>query len=226
MKKSGNILWGIVIIALGVLFGLKAFGLEINIFFDGWWTLFIIVPFGIGLFTEREKLGNLFGVGFGVLLLLACREIISFSLIWKLILPVALVLIGLKMIFGGFFDKKTNAIFEQMKKDGKAPKPGTAIFAGTHMNFVGQKFYGAELNSMFGGLTCDLNGADIQEDCVIHACAIFGGIDILIPEGINVKIHSSSIFGGVSDKKKRPFREDARTVYINATCIFGGMDIK
>jgi predicted membrane protein len=66
----------------------------------------------------------------------------------------------------------------------------------------------------------------IREDCVINACAVFGGIDVLVPDGLNVKINSTSIFGGVSDKKNRKFQENTPTVYINATCIFGGMDVK
>lgn len=226
MKKIGNILWGIIIIALGVFFGLKALGLDVDIFFNGWWTLFIIVPCAIGLFTEREKLGNLIGFGIGVLLLLACRDIIDFSLLWKLIVPFILVLIGLKMIFGGIFNKKADKVYQKLKNEGKEPENGTAVFSSNRMDFDGREFCGAELNSIFGGLTCDLNSAQIHEDCVINACAVFGGIDVMIPEGVNVKINATSIFGGVSDKKKRSAQENAPTVYINATCMFGGMDLK
>ena len=226
MKKTGNILWGVVIVALGVLFALNAFGLEFDVFFDGWWTLFIIVPCAIGLFTEREKLGNLIGVGIGILLLLACRDVIDFSLLWKLIVPFILIIIGLKLIFGSIFNKKANAVAQKLKDGGKEQKDGTAVFSGSDMKFEGQEFYGAELNAIFGGLSCDLNGALIHEDCVINACAVFGGIDVFVPDGLNVKINSTSIFGGVSDKKKRQFQANVPTVYINATCIFGGMDVK
>ena len=42
MKKVGNILWGIVLIVLGIIIGLNATGVtHINIFFRGWWTLII-----------------------------------------------------------------------------------------------------------------------------------------------------------------------------------------
>ena len=226
MKKTGSILWGLAIIALGAFLALRAFGFEFDIFFNGWWTLFIIVPCAIGLFTEREKLGNLIGIGIGVLLLLACRDVIDFSMLWKLIVPFILIMIGLKMIFGSIFNKKANSVSRKLKKDGKEQKSGTAVFSGNRMNLEGQEFYGADLNSIFGSLTCNLNGAVIHEDCVINACAIFGGIDVLIPDGLNVKINSTSIFGGVSDKKNRKFQENTPTVYINATCIFGGMDVK
>ena len=188
--------------------------------------LFIIVPCAVGLFTEREKLGNVIGMGIGVLLLLACRDVIRFDLVWKLAVPLILIVLGLKMILSGFFNKKADDVSQKIKDDGRALKEGTAVFSGTRMDFVGKEFYGAELNSIFGGLTCDLNGALIHEDCVINACAVFGGIDVLVPEGVNVKVNSASVFGGVSDKKKRSFDKNAPTVYINANCIFGGMDIK
>ena len=52
MKNVRNVLWGIVLIAVGVIIALHAFGVaDISIFFDGWWTLFIIVPCTVGLFT-------------------------------------------------------------------------------------------------------------------------------------------------------------------------------
>ena len=60
----------------------------------------------------------------------------------------------------------------------------------------------------------------------ISASAVFGGIDILVPDNVNVKVSSNSIFGGVSEKKHNPDNAGAVTLYINATCIFGGVDIK
>lgn len=56
MQKLNRILWGVVLVAVGVVFALNALHIvDINIFFDGWWTLFIIIPCTVGLITEREK---------------------------------------------------------------------------------------------------------------------------------------------------------------------------
>ena len=56
MKKISSILWGIVLVAVGVLLALNALNVtHIDVFFDGWWTLFLIVPCTIGLFSERER---------------------------------------------------------------------------------------------------------------------------------------------------------------------------
>ena len=100
MKNFGNVLWGIALIVLGLIIGGNALGItNINIFFDGWWTLFIISPCFIGLFKEREKTGNIIGLLIGVALLLCCLDILDFDLIWKLALPAILIIIGLSCIF-------------------------------------------------------------------------------------------------------------------------------
>ena len=109
MKRTNKILWGIVLIILGVILGLKALGLtKIDIFFDGWWTLFIIVPSLVGLFTEKKKTGNLFGVALGVFLLLCSWDVLSFSLLWKILVPAALIYFGLNLIFGKKQPKPSN----------------------------------------------------------------------------------------------------------------------
>ena len=59
MKKNKSILWGIIFIAAGVIWALSALDIvKVNIFFDGWWTLFIIVPSAISLFTSSEKFSS------------------------------------------------------------------------------------------------------------------------------------------------------------------------
>ena len=68
--------------------------------------------------------------------------------------------------------------------------------------------------------------AIFQQDCAINATAVFGGIDIYVPDGVNVKINSTSIFGGVSHENHRADIPGAVTLYINATCMFGGVEIK
>ena len=66
----------------------------------------------------------------------------------------------------------------------------------------------------------------INGDCVINASAVFGGIDIYVPGGMNVKVNSTSIFGGVSGKERRNDPANQHTLYLNATCLFGGVEIK
>ena len=67
--------------------------------------------------------------------------------------------------------------------------------------------------AVFGGVKCDLRNAIIEKDCAIQVSAIFGGIDIFVPAGINVRVNSNSIFGGVSNKTAA--HQNAPTLYIS-----------
>lgn len=222
MKKVSRVIWGIVLIAVGVLFALNALKItKIDIFFDGWWTLFILVPCTIGLFTEQEKTGNLIGILVGVFLLLCSRDILDFSMVWKLLVPVIIVILGLKMIFGSFGKAKDPVA--KINASGCNCKRVCAVFSGSDINYNGEMFEGAVLTAIFGGIECDLRNAIIEKDCTIQACAIFGGIDLFVPNNVNVKVNSTSIFGGTSNKTA--VHDNAPTIYINGTCMFGGIEI-
>ena len=227
MNKFGNVLWGIVLIVLGLIIGGNALGItNINIFFDGWWTLFIIIPCFIGIFKDNEKTGNLIGILIGVALLLCCQNILDFDLIWKLAFPTILIIIGLSIIFRDALGGKVNSEIKKLNKRRNKENGYCATFSGQNVNFDGEKFTGADLTAVFGGVKCDLRNAIIDSDVVINASSTFGGITIYVPEDVKVKIKSTSIFGGVSDKKKHNEQTDSHTIYINAKCLFGGVDIK
>ena len=227
MKKLSKILWGVVLVLVGGIFALNAFGItNFEVFFDGWWTLFIIVPCLVGIFSEREKTGNIIGLLIGIFLLLCCQNVLSFGLFWKLVIPAIIVIIGLKLILGAVLGEKATKMIAVSRQNGNNVKTGCATFSGQDLNPDGEVFEGAELNAVFGGVKCDIRNAIIEKDCAITASAIFGGIDIFVPDNVNVKITSNSIFGGVSEKKHRPYVENTVTVYINASCIFGGVEIK
>lgn len=62
MNNFSKILWGIVLILLGIAIGLNALNIvSINFFFRGWWTLIIIIPCLIDLFNSdgESKTGDL-----------------------------------------------------------------------------------------------------------------------------------------------------------------------
>ena len=225
MKKLRKLLWGIVLVAAGVLFALDALGiLQFTLFFDGWWTLFIIVPCAVDLITEHNKTGSLIGIAIGVGLLLWRQGIVELDLLWKLLVPAVIILIGLKLIFGGLFGKKADRRFSEIKDSGNGVKTATAIFSGCDLKADGEVFEGAELNAVFGGVECDLRNAILEKDCTVKATAIFGGVSILVPKHVNVVVSSTDIFGGVSNDTATT--GGTVTLYVNATAMFGGVDIE
>ena len=202
MKNFGNILWGIVLIIIGLIVGGNALGItNIDIFFDGWWTLFIIIPCFIGLFKEREKTGNIIGILIGIALLLCCQDILNFDMIWKLAFPLILIIIGISFIFKDTFDYKLSKEIKKLNEKKVNSDEYCATFSGQNLKFDGEKFTGTNLTAVFGGIKCDLKNAIIENDVVINCSSIFGGIEIYVPDNIKVKIKSSYILYALSPGK-------------------------
>ena len=225
MKNLSRVLWGIVLIFVGVIWGLNRTGVaDINIFFDGWWKLFIIVPSAISFFEKgSNKVSSLIFLIIGVLLLLAAQGLFEFEILWEILLPAIVVLIGLSLIFGNKVDfnvkEKTKCL------DSEDTENIFAAFGEQNVTKSGEKFEKANLNAIFGAVKLDLREAKLEKETVIGAWAIFGGIEILVPKDCIVKVKGTPIFGGISNERKN--NEDAKkTIYIEGYAVFGGIEIK
>ena len=227
MKNYKNIILGLILILIGIVIGTNSLGItNINIFFSGWWTLFIIIPCFIGLLSEGEKTGNIIGLLIGIALLLCCQNVLDFELIWKLALPVALIIIGLSFVFKDTFNHKISSKIKELNNN-ETSDGYCSTFTGQNIKLGAEKFTGTDLTAIFGGIKFDMTSAKLEKESIINVSSIFGGIEIYVPENVNVKIKSSSIFGGVNDKRKNTSQDEKnKTIYINATCIFGGVEIK
>lgn len=229
MKQIKPIIWGIAIIALGIIFGGNAIGwFSLDIFFDGWWTLFIIVPSAISLFTEKDKIMSLGFLAVGIILLLSAQNVFSYDVAWKVILAVFLVTIGLSIIINSIiYNKNDQEVTKKIKdlEDGKSMDSQFAIFSGSDRVYKNELFNGSNLLAIFGGVNLDLRNAKFEKDTVIKAFALFGGIDITVPPEVKVKLKSGFFFGGISDDRKSTTEKGKHTIYIDSAGGFGGVTI-
>lgn len=233
-NKFTNVLWGLFLIAIGVGITGEVLNIwEFELFFDGWWTFLIIIPCFISMIQTGFGFGSTVGFIIGLLLFMPYVVDFNFSL-WRLVLPAILIFIGIRIMFQGAFRKKVHIHYDSDihvdQTSGSSSSGGnrptySAVFSGNRINVTDQ-FYGANLDAVFGGLTLDLRNAIIQNDVVINASAVFGGIDIFVPAGVKVKVNNVPVFGGVSDKSNPHVDPAAPTIYLDSTCMFGGIDIK
>ena len=211
-----NLFWGIVLIVVGILFlGRNMNWWNFSIFFEGWWTLFLIVPSIISL-VRKESMGTSFLIlVLGVLMLLASQNVIDWSTIWKVFLPIIIMVVGLSIIFGN------RKVKTKMVK-GNA-KEYVAIFSGVDevINKIENDF---KMTAVFGGIELDMRDVVLESDLVIDCFTLFGGIDIRLPKDVKVEVNGLPIFGGV-ENKYRNNHEAKVTVYINHTTICGGVDL-
>ncbi len=199
---------GILLILIGLIYLGSNLGLfNINIFFDGWWALFIIVP-SINCLFKKEYINFLLGTLIGVLLILAANDIINWSLVGQIFLPALLIIIGFNLIF----TKKFSLTFG---------KGFTAIFSSVEEKVTECK--DISTTAIFGGVDLDLRKLDLTKNITINCFTIFGGIDILLPDSVNVVVKGMPIFGGVENMYNG---KGKHTITIEYGCIFAGISIK
>jgi class 3 adenylate cyclase len=82
--------------------------------------------------------------------------------------------------------------------------------------------------AVMGGCVLDLRQAEIYgSEAVINAFAIMGGIDIIVPEGIDVELAGFAIMGGRNMRiRDVPIIPGSPRIVIRAFPIMGGVEIK
>ncbi len=99
MKKIGDIVLGCILIIVGTIVGLNLFNItNINLFFDGWWTLIIIIPSIVVIIAGKHKIDGIIGLVVGLILLLICQNVVSEETVIKLAIPLIIVALGVSIL--------------------------------------------------------------------------------------------------------------------------------
>lgn len=228
MKQALKIVLGLALIAAGVLWILD---ITEVISFDfstkGWWALFVIVPSLFGLVNDKNKVGPCIGIGIGVLLFLAARDIISWHQMWQIGLAIMIIGFGIQLLlFKGWHHQESVCEYKTVSRDGKDIRRIETSFGKQNITFAGENFQGADVQTSFGGLVLDFRGAQIADDAFIDLNVGFAGVSIVVPEGLAVRIAVNSGFGGVSDNRYNKVTSGTPTLLITGKVGFGGVEIK
>lgn len=224
-NKSSNLIWGLAFIIMGIFYiGNSFLGWHFSLW--SWWPLFIIIPSVTSLIKNGIQFSGLIGLFIGSSFLLASQNVISGETISKLFVPVILILIGVCIIFRNSFSAKKPTTEATQKLYNSSTPEYSAVFSSNKTIFPNAPFNGTVINAVFGSVELNLRDAIITEDVVINCTSIFAGVDLFVPANVNVKVSSVPIFGGVSNKANDINDLNAPTIFVNATCMFGGIDIK
>jgi predicted membrane protein len=88
-------------------------------------------------------------------------------------------------------------------------------------------FRGGEVLAWYGGGTLDLRDATLDPaGATLRIRAIFGGLEIIVPETWPVEVHSSSVFGGVGNATDPATTDPSSpTLILDILSVFGGTAI-
>ncbi len=232
------ILPGVILLLVGTAFLLSNLGFfDIHLVREYWPVLLIIFGVAQAAFPRRGMHSILWGGGFivvGGLLLAQTLGYIGGN-IWEIIWPVWLIFLGLSFLFRG--RAGFSGCAGAPPWGNWTPQTGTAnrlnentVFGGVKQRVDSQEFEGGYLSSVFGGIEIDLRGANTKLDEIhIQADAVFGGIDIMLPNHWDIVVRGAGVFGGFEDKTHPPTGapgEKRPRVIVTGSAVFGGVSVK
>lgn len=213
---------GAIILTLGFLFLLNNLGI-LNISLGTIWLPLLLIVIGLWQIFSigRPAFGPSILVGIGLLWLLQ-----NFGwLEWRMIWPLLLILVGIWILFNKTIPnpfRGTTSSTDEINL--------FTLFGGSEIRVDSQNFQGGNAMSTFGGIEIDLRDAQLAEgEILLNVSALFGGVEIRVPEDWSVVIRGTPILGGIEDARKRrsSVSSDATsTLIIRALAMFGGVEVR
>ena len=235
-NRSGRIVGGLFIIAIGVISFLKQLGIEFPDWLFTWKMGLIVIGLFIGVKHGFRHFGWLPPIIIGGLFLVEdfMPEINIKHFIWPLLLIIAGAHILIPRRHNRCYSRGWRRHwhhehdYEQEIKSEEDFINSVSIFGGVKKIILSKNFKGGDIVAVFGGAEINLSQADINGKAVLEVAAVFGGIKIIIPPHWEVKSEVVAILGGIEDK--RPLRENTnnpdKILVIRGAAVFGGIDIK
>jgi hypothetical protein len=219
------VLFGLMVVALGVLFTLDSLEILDAREYLRYWPAGLVALGLLKLWHAVRDghgwVGGILFVGFGIWML--AERIVYFTINARALLPLGLVALGGYMVWRGLGGERRTAA-----SDGHARFSALAIMGGVARRSSSPAFVGADLTAVMGGCEIDLRQASIAPgtEAVVDVFAFWGGIDIKVPEDWTVVARAMPLMGAVEDKTRAPQGAAVKRLIVRGIVLMGGVVIK
>jgi hypothetical protein len=206
-----------LVIAAGVVLLLDNAGtLDAGEVFATWWPAVLILAGVLTLAANpRHWPVALIIAAVGTAFLLSNLGIVD---IGDFIIPAALILVGLLVLFGRGLGSRTETGDKVNSFN---------VFSGSEIASHSKEFQGGSISAIFGGAEVDLRDALPTPDARLDIFTAFGGVEVKVPDGWQVEVKGLPLFGGIENATaKEAVAANAPRLSISATVLFGGLEIK
>ncbi len=213
--------FGIWLVALGVLLLLGQLDvIDAGEVIGQWWPL-IIIAVGVMQLAERPRAptGPLIVITVGALLLGTRLDVLP-DRVWRYMWPVGLILVGLTLVL-------RRGLGTGAGSDPAEVVSTSAFFSGSAVISTAARLRGGSATAAFGGVTLDLRQAHLDPaGATLNVSALCGGVEVLVPRGWRIVTSGTPIFGGLENNADAAPAADAPTLRVDATVLFGGIEVK
>ena len=223
-RLTPRLLFGLAVMALGLLLTLDNLGVLEARSFLRWWPV-VLIAMGLAKLIQpgaaRERSGALIWLFVGMAFLLNSLGLLQVRKLWPLVLLVVGAAMVQRALRGGGFGSRRSAPVTGSDAIVKSFAFMGGISRGTNTH----DFRGGEAGAVMGGCEIDLRQARMQGgEAVIDTFAVWGGIEIYVPEDWEVVNRGFALMGGFSDETKRPAEPKGRLV-VTGFAVMGGVEI-
>jgi hypothetical protein len=190
-----------------------------------WWP---VVPIAIGLMKltgmgmEKQTAFGLFLTIVGGLFMLGQLDYVHVNL--GIIWPLMFIFIGARLMMRAVRGQEGGA---GVADSGEYVR-SFAVMSGITRRNESTAFRGGELTAVMGGVQLDLDNAKLADGrAVIDVFAVWGGIEIRVPDDWRVEIEATPVMAGIEcTARLAPGVEPAGTLVVRGFVMMGGVEIK
>ncbi len=221
-RITPRLIVGMAILALGILWTLDNMSYIDASHYTRFWPV-VLILIGLAKLTDpRASKG-------GPIVLMLVGAFLLFMKITHMhvdigdLIPFGLALLGAKLVMDALGRKRPPSSID----DPNAVIHSFAMMAGIHHQSSAQAFRGGDVNAIMGGVELDLRNAQIKdgEEAVIDAFAMWGGIEITVPENWRVAGQVMPLLGGF-ENKTRATGTGGPLLIIKGTAVMGAVEVK
>ena len=223
IRITPQLILGLLILVVGIIFTLDNLDVVEAERFVAFWPAGLIIIGASKVWHARTVHGSYLG---GVLFIVAGTWMLLRRLgfvdvhilsLWPLLLVVAGILVVWQSIRGPRLHGEVvnNSVVNAV-----------AVLSGVQRVSNSRHFRGGELTAFMGGCGVDLRQAEIHGEAVIDVFAMWGGIDIRVPESWNVIDRVTPIMGGYEDATRAAGNSRTHTLVIRGIVLMGGVEVK
>ena len=222
-RLTPQLLAGLIVSAVGILLTLDNLDLIDASRYLRYWPGALIALGLLKISHARDGMGGSFA-GFlftlaGTWLLLEQTELVRLSF-WDM-WPILLVFFGGFLVWQGMSGPR-----RRRSGDSNAIVSAMAVLGGVARGNNSPAFRGGELTAVMGGCELDLRHASIDGEAVIDIFALWGGIEIRVPEEWTVVSQVSPLLGGVDDKTRPRQGASRHRLVLRGFVVMAGVEIK
>ncbi len=234
---SASMIFGLLLITGGTLLFIDNLGILPIDISGAFWPLVLFVVSAVGFLRSTSlpaRVWTVTGMIGGTLLLLGTFHVIhaTAGIIWPLILIATGIVMLIYRLRWQSFTERVHIGTSAKTATSQNKLQEVGVFSAIKKRVETSGFEGGELVAVFGSIELDLRYcavSSLTRVIAIEANAVFGGIEIRIPETWKLSVQGHAIFGTYEDKTIPPRPEpgfETPTLIINGGTAFGAVVVR